>query len=189
MAQAIETQSYKNPPKLRDGFYDTWKKEVAIWQLITELKPEKQGPAVFLSLQPTSKARETVLANVTSSVMSSATGVTGILNAFDKHFELDKDQDAFTTFDRLIKFRRPSTMAMQEFLIEFNLLLSKAKANHMELKDGVLAYFLLSCANLPEDKEALCRATCTTLDFDSMKKQIERIAAIETAGGNKSIKK
>ena len=101
MAQTVsQSQSYKNPPALRDGFYDIFKKELAIWQLITDLPAEKRGPAVFLSLPSASKARETVLASVAQDVMSGKTGVKSILDTLDKHFELDKDQDAFSTFDR-----------------------------------------------------------------------------------------
>ena len=166
----------KNPPVLNSGFYDKFKKDVEIWKLATELTPAKRGPALYLSLPDPSKARDSVRANVTPAQMSDVDGVAKIIAALDKIFEMDKDQDAYTSFDRLVKFRRPSSMNIQEYLIEFDLLLSKAKANNMELKDGTIAYFLLSCANLPEEKEALCRATCTTLSYEMMKKQIERVA-------------
>ena len=42
----------------------------------------------------------------------------------------------------------------------------------MDLPEGVLAYYLLSCANLSDEQTALCRATCMDLTYDDMKKQI-----------------
>ena len=46
----------------------------------------------------------------------------------------------------------------------------------MDLQEGVLAYYLLSCANLSDEQTALCRATCMDLTYDDMKKQIERVS-------------
>ena len=49
----------KNPPVLDENTsYENWTKALKLWQLITELKPEKQGPALVLSLS--GKAREIV---------------------------------------------------------------------------------------------------------------------------------
>ena len=45
----------------------------------------------------------------------------------------------------------------------------------MILPEGVLAYALLTCANLSSEQEQLARATCKDLTYNDMKKQIERI--------------
>ena len=43
--------SYKVPPKLgEDTPYETWKNEVNMWQLITDLDKNKQALAIGLSL-------------------------------------------------------------------------------------------------------------------------------------------
>ena len=50
----------KNPPALGDSTtFEVWELLVELWQAVTELKPEKQGPALVLAL--TQKARETAL--------------------------------------------------------------------------------------------------------------------------------
>ena len=46
----------------------------------------------------------------------------------------------------------------------------------MDLPEGVLAYYLLSCANLSDEQTALCRATCMNLTYNDMKKPIERVS-------------
>ena len=45
-------QKYGLPPFSEDADFDQWCFEVDMWKLVTELKPEKQGPMVFLSLSP-----------------------------------------------------------------------------------------------------------------------------------------
>ena len=53
-------QSYKIPPKLSEEItYETWKNEVRIWSMVTDLADTKQAPAIALSL--TGKARETAM--------------------------------------------------------------------------------------------------------------------------------
>ena len=42
----------KTPPLLsKSTSYDTWLKEIEIWQTFTDLAKTKQGPAIFLSLE------------------------------------------------------------------------------------------------------------------------------------------
>ena len=54
MAQATVSirQKYGLPSLSEDADFDQWHFEVDMWKLVTELKPEKQGPMVFLSLSP-----------------------------------------------------------------------------------------------------------------------------------------
>ena len=47
------------PPRLEPGKYETWKKELKIWQIATSVSVQKQASTVFLGL--TGKAREAVL--------------------------------------------------------------------------------------------------------------------------------
>jgi hypothetical protein len=167
--------SYKNPPEMRDGLlYDDWKKELEIWCSFTDLEAKRQGPAIFLTLK--GKARETVLAEVKPATLKTDDGVEKITIALDKLYKKNKSESAFTAFENFIKFKRPNSMSIKDYCIEFNLRLCKIKGHSMELPDGVLAYYLLSCANLTEDQTSLCRATCVNLTYDDMKTQIERIS-------------
>ena len=50
----------KTPPTLeKHKDYESWEKSQKLWQVVTDLKPGQQGPAVALAL--TGKAREVVL--------------------------------------------------------------------------------------------------------------------------------
>ena len=52
MATATVTlaQKYGLVPFNEDRDFDSWKREVTLWQSITELAKNKQGPVLFLSL-------------------------------------------------------------------------------------------------------------------------------------------
>ena len=51
----------------------------------------------------------------------------------------------------------------------------------MTLPDNIVAAFLLRSANLLPDKAAMCRATCSTLTYDNMRLQIEKVGAVPEA--------
>lgn len=156
-----------------DLTYIDWKKEVSIWSKFTDLDKKKQGGALFLSL--TDKARETVLAEVPEVAYEKDDIVDVILKSLDKLLLKDDSETAFQAFDNFIRFRRPKSMPIDKFLAEFNLRYTKIKGLNMALPDGVLAYAVLTCANLPDDQARICRATCSELKYDLMRKQIEKV--------------
>lgn len=153
--------------------YEDWKKELQIWSRFTDLDQKKQGGAVFLTLS--GKARETVLAEVAEDEYDKDTILKKITASLDTLYLKDTSETAYIAFDNFIKFRRPQNMSIQDFMGEFNLRYSKIKVHKMVLPDGVLAYAVLTCANLPDDQAQICRATVATLTFDLMRKQIEKV--------------
>lgn len=158
-----------------DTTYVDWKKEVEIWCAFTDLNAQKQGGALFLSLK--GKARETVLASIDDVKDFEKDGIVEkILQSLDTLYLKDTTETAFEAFDDFIKFRRPKSMSIQKYLLDFNLKNKKLVANDMTLPEGVLAYALLTCANSTKEQTQLCRATCSELTFAEMKKQIEKIA-------------
>ena len=66
-------------------------------------------------------------------------------------------------------------MSLSDYLIEFNLKVHKIENFNMKLPPRVLAYFLLSCVNISEEKMDICRATCSDLTYERMKETIEKI--------------
>ncbi len=156
-----------------DLTYPDWKKEMNIWRKFTDLDKKKQGGALFLSLDD--EARKTVLAEVPEQAYDSENIVDVIIESLDKLLLKDDSESAFQAFDNFIKFRRPQSMPIDKFLAEFNLRYTKIKGHKMELPDGVLAYAVLTCANLPEDQSQICRATCSELTYNVMRKQIEKV--------------
>ena len=98
----------KAPPSLsKSASYDTWLKELEIWQAFTDLDNKKQGPAVFLSLE--GRAREAVL-ELPVATISSDTGVAEIITKLNGLYLKDKAQSAYEAYDAFETFKRPSDM-------------------------------------------------------------------------------
>ena len=72
---------YKTLPILEDEkSYDQWRDEISVWQLVTELKPDKQALAVTLCLRR--KERETAL-EIDAKDLNKYDGMTRLLTKLD----------------------------------------------------------------------------------------------------------
>ena len=109
--------NYKAPPSLTSSTcYEDWLKEIEICQAFTDLTDEKQGPAIFLTLED--KARETVL-NLDIKEIKAKNGVENNVKALNKLYLKVKLQMAYKTYDAFEKFRRPEKMSIKECINEF----------------------------------------------------------------------
>lgn len=170
--------NFKSPPVMSEDItYEDWKSDVEIWSDVTDLADTKQGGAVFLSLAGNPKAQDTVRAGVTREEMKGSDGLEKVLKALDALFKKDATRSAFASYENFTKFRRSPDMNIEDYMVEFNIRYSKVKTLNMALPDGVLAYYVLECANLTEEQQNICRATCSTLKYDDMKEQILRVTS------------
>ncbi|CAF3728347.1 unnamed protein product [Rotaria socialis] len=100
--------SYKSPPSLSEDIcYESWKKEIQIWQAFTELSKKKQAPAIFLSM--TGKSREAVL-ELEMTDLNCDTGVDKLLEKLDALYLEDKNKLPFLAYDAFEHFQRPLKM-------------------------------------------------------------------------------
>ena len=165
---------YKAPPRKTDHItYDNWKKEVKIWEFQSNLDNAKRGSALLLSLE--GKPRETVLAEVEIDQINCEDGVKNIFIALDRFYKKDEAKSAYFAFDDFVKYKRDPKMSLKDYLIEFNLKQHRIENFNMKLPTGVLAYLLLSCSNISQEKMEICRATCSELTYDKMKETIEKV--------------
>ena len=161
-----------NPPPLDESSYDNWEKSIQLWQLITSLKPEKQGPAVVLALK--GKAYEAAL-ELEVSEIGSADGVKKILEKLAKIYKKDTVDQAYEAFEKFIYFQRSSSMSIIDFITEFEARLTKAKQHGCVLSDSIQGFFLLNQAQLSPDHKKLVRATITKLDLDEVKTKLSKV--------------
>ena len=137
--------NYKAPLSLTSSTcYEDWLKEIEIWQAFTDLTDEKQGPAIFLTLE--GKARETIL-NLDIKEIKAKNGVENIVKALNKLYLKDKLLMAYETYDAFEKFCRPEKMSIKEHINEFERLLNKTKKYGSSMFSDILAYRLLKSAN------------------------------------------
>ena len=162
----MSSHSIKAPPALSKSIsYETWLKEIEIWKLYTDTPVEKQGPAIFLTLE--GKAREAVL-ELDIKDISGADGCKNIVAKLDTLYLKDKAQVAYEAYDKFEQFQRAPEMTMKDFIIEFERLHCKTKSHGVTMSDDILAYRLLKSANISNEHQQLARATMGDLKYDNM---------------------
>ena len=161
---------YAPPPVFDESMcWVDYKKEIKIWQALTDWPAKRQGPSLYLFLQ--GKAREAAL-ELDLDDIKKDNGVQIILDRLDRLYLQDTNQSAYIAYQNVKTFKWPASMAIKEDLIKFEHLYNKIKDHNMTLPDGVLAYCVLKSANLNEEEMKLCRATITELKYDDMVKKL-----------------
>ena len=167
--------SMKNPPVFNpevDDDYSSWKRDIGIWKLFTDSKPEKIGPAVYLSLQ--GKAREAVRA-LQADKIGAANGYENVMAELDKVFLKDETTKMFYALKDFFEFRREAGMDFTAFIVEYEKRYLKVKTSQIgDLPSALQAFFLLKAANLTPESEKLARAT-SKLDYADMRDKLMRI--------------
>ena len=111
--------NFKNPPAFdpRSMTYEIWKNEISVWQLVTELKKEKQALAVSLTLS--GNARDVAM-DIPAADLAKEDGMKTLIDELDKAFkrdEKDKAYEAYKTFDTFVK---TENMSMSDYIVEFD---------------------------------------------------------------------
>ena len=118
--------SFKTPPALsKSSSYENWKKELKAWERLTEVKDNKRGLAVLLSLE--GKAKDAIL-DLDIDQLSNHNGVKIITDKLDTLYLKDKAQMAYEAYDKFEKFHRPADMSIKDYVNEFERLLNKTKS-------------------------------------------------------------
>ena len=79
-----DDEGYENPPSQVGKKYSQWKKEIVLWQYLTELDKCQQGMAVALSLE--GEARKVAVTLGKEKLMAD-NGIESIIKELDKLFE------------------------------------------------------------------------------------------------------
>ena len=153
------------PPLLTEGMdYLKWKREVGIWELGTSIAAAKQAAVCVLRIQDF-KARD-FATRLDVTELKKDEGLTYLMAELDKYFEEDNTQSIFLGIDDLEKFVRPEQMQMTEYIAEFKRRLNRIGELFDDKKDiyhdGMLAYRLLTQANLTKDQQILIKAAMGT---------------------------
>ena len=126
---------------------------------------------MYLSLQ--GNAREAVRI-IDPKDLATDNGYEKVIEALDGVFLKDETTRAFCAIKNFIEFRRESRTGFAKFLVEFNNRVQEVKKYKLVLDHGLMAYFLLTAANLSHDHERLVRATAS-LNSDDMKDKLQKV--------------
>ena len=87
----------KSPPLLsKTKSYDDWLKLVEVWRQFTTLEPEKQGPAVVLTLE--GEAQDAVLELDTSEI-TQTDGIDKIITRLNKIYKKDEPTQKYNALE------------------------------------------------------------------------------------------
>lgn len=168
-----EGGSSLKPPRFESSTnYESWKKEIKLWQLCCRLKKDQQGPALALSLQ--GKAKEAVL-ELEVEELASNDGVKLLLEKLDGLYKKDENQMIYMSLKSYEQHVRQKNQTIDDYINEFERRYNKLKTYGIIYPDTAVAYRLLEGANVTEESNKLVRTTVPTFDFKSTKAQLRKL--------------
>ena len=99
-------------------------------------------------------------------------GVENLIKALHNLYLKDRNYSAYEAYETFEKFKRPPSMTINNYIVEFECFYHKIKNYDMGLPGGVLAYKFLNNANISEHHKQLVRATLSELKYNTMKEFI-----------------
>ena len=101
----MSSKSVKAPPVFNpdEDSYEQYKKDLKIWEILSDLSVNKKGPAVYLSLNK--NTREAVR-NLTITEISGGDGLDKIIERLDEVYLADKNTRAYDAFQSFYKCKR-----------------------------------------------------------------------------------
>ena len=171
----MTTTAVKSPPLWTSEMtYEDYKKEIEVWKLLKSASNKEEGPLIYRVLTGEAKAAAKKL---TVEQIGSENGLQLIIDKLDELYLADKNQRICSALEAFEKFKRPGSMNMSTFLVEFEGLHSTVQNFQCAYPDGVLAYKVLQAANLSQEHVKLCKATIATgaWSYKAMKDQIKKI--------------
>ena len=145
MSKNIEPPSFISENKS----FDTYKKDLERWAVLTTLPADKQALLVvhYLDGDP-SGIKEKIDEAIEEDTLRSANGIKALIEFFEKIYKKDSLADGFDKYISFEKLRRGQNTSIQEFIPEWNAAYRKAVNIGCSLSDKVLAFKLLDASNL-----------------------------------------
>ena len=147
-----------NPPSLtKSKNYEWFKQEVLAWSEITELKRDKQGIAVALSLpeEDENQIKDKVFDQIPIDDLKDDSGLDILLAFLDKHLGKDDLVDSLDKFEDFDEFSRKDGQSIQEYIAMFDSKYRKVEKKSMALPSEILAFKLIKKANITKEEKML----------------------------------
>ena len=176
------TATYKPPLLGPDTSYDSCRREIEIWQRVTELPKKKQALAVTLSLSD--KYRE-VATEIDIEVLNSDNGIDELFKVLDNSFRQETVDSSFAMYMEFESFQRGS-LSVLDFILEFERRYKKLTRLKMALPEEILGCKLLAGSGLDAKEKQKILTSVKTLKFEEVKVSMRRIfsAITENARNN-----
>ena len=158
-----------NPPDLKCAKnYECFKNELLLWQSLTSLEPEKQAGCVALNLPndcPFAKdIRTKVMERLSVAELKSANGMDKLLELLDQELLQPEIEQAVEDWDNLENRFKSDTETIDEFVNDFERLLSRVENKGAKLPLCVKCFMMLKRIKLSHEERLI---VLSKLDFDN----------------------
>ena len=157
-----------SPPSLKEAkTYESYKKELKMWSAVTDVPKEKQGNLIALSLPNESKfgnnIKERVLERLSVSELGKAEGLKSLVEFLDEELASDATTDLVNKWDEWFDFVRKPNQTIDQFIGDYELLVSRLEAAGQKLSEEIKGFALLKKAGLSSLERTL---VISRLDLD-----------------------
>ena len=188
MGTKIEVPRYKS-----GSTYEHFKREISAWRLVTELKPEKQGIVVALSLPEDDhlKIKEKVFEEIKVEDLNKDGGLDTLIAFLDKHLGRDDLEVALEKFEDFEDYSRKSDESISQYIANFDQKYSRIRAENITLPPEILAFKLLRRAGISRSEKLLVLTGMNYTEkdglFDQARKSLRKFVGEGSAGGGKDV--
>ena len=146
-----------DPPTLGTEPYEMYRQELLAWREVTDLKREKQGFVIALSLPKNDKSQisQKVFDQISIDDLKKEDGLDTLIAFLDKHLKKDDLVDSLGKFGEFEDFQRIEGMNIVEYIASFDSKYRKIEKLKMTLPPEILAFTLLRKANISHDETLL----------------------------------
>ena len=143
-----------DPPTLTSTPYESYRQELLAWREVTDLRKEKQGVVIALSLPKGDKdqIREKVFDQISLDDLKKEDGLDILIAFLDKHLKKDELADSLDKFGEFEDFHRHDGMSISEYIASFDSRYRKIEKLKMTLPSEILAFKLLRKANISKEE-------------------------------------
>ena len=143
-----------DPPTLSSTPYESYRQELLAWREVTDLRKEKQGVVIALSLPKGDKdqIREKVFDQISLDDLKKEDGLDILITFLDKHLKKDELADSLDKFGEFEDFHRHDGMSISEYIASFDSRYRKIEKLKMTLPSETLAFKLLRKANISKEE-------------------------------------
>ena len=176
--------------------YELWKKELGLWKLVTDIKPEKLAITVVLSLPEDctfgKNIKSTVLENIKEDVLKKTEGYDKVLDYLDELLGKDKEVDKFDRFKEFVFCKKTEEESIDDFITRFDNKVSRLQSTGQEIDGSIITFMLILNSNLSRMETSLIFSKInfedTSKTYESAKKQMRQTLGIHVASTTMELK-
>ena len=153
--------------------YNLWRKDVLIWQKLTDVPLSKQGLSLQYACKGNIKIQEAVLA-IDSEKVEGDDGFKNVLDVLDTLLKTSPKNEEMQLYQHFESIKRKEGQTIEDFIDEFDSLWVKIKRFGNVLSDNILSIKLMISSNLTETQVEIIKASKEYTDYVTLKKIMKR---------------